>query len=322
MAFDPAEYRPPVIEPVAGGAAKRPLWSVMIPTFNCADMLGKTLESVLSQDPGPEHMQIEVVDDCSTEDDPEAVVREIGRGRVSFSRKPRNGGSFQNFNTCIRRSRGHLIHLLHGDDWVLPGFYEQISRLNSEHPAATMLTTRVFFTDKTGVYTGISPRFDHLEAGGRDAEIFYSSCPLQFAGIVTRRTAFERYGGFLENLTGLADWECWSRLSENDEIVTSSEVLGCYRIFPENTSGRQKREAANIRSRLILMRLFQTRYPGFPLARAEEQVFLQALGQAEAFRKSGDFAAFEANYSIWKNQASLGMKLRHGIKNIGRRVLL
>jgi GT2 family glycosyltransferase len=73
----------PQITPVPEGV-HRPFWSVMIPTYNCANYLAQTLESVLAQDPGPERMQIEVIDDCSTKDDPEAVVREIGKGRVSF----------------------------------------------------------------------------------------------------------------------------------------------------------------------------------------------------------------------------------------------
>ncbi|HZG65515.1 MAG TPA: glycosyltransferase, partial [Herpetosiphonaceae bacterium] len=68
------------ITPVRDGAP-RPLWSVMIPTYNCARYLRGTLESVLAQDPGPDHMQIEVVDDGS-QDDPAAVVAEVGRGRV------------------------------------------------------------------------------------------------------------------------------------------------------------------------------------------------------------------------------------------------
>ena len=56
--------------------------SVMIPTYNCATFLRTTLESVLAQDPGPEQMQIEVVDDHSTEDDPAVVVRALGAGRA------------------------------------------------------------------------------------------------------------------------------------------------------------------------------------------------------------------------------------------------
>src|SRR3954470_1404585 len=99
------------LAPVSGDGP-RPLWSVMIPTFNCATYLREALGSVLSQDPGPEVMQIQVVDDCSTKDDPEAVVKEMGRGRVEFFRRPANGGHSANFDTCLERSRGHLIHLL------------------------------------------------------------------------------------------------------------------------------------------------------------------------------------------------------------------
>src|SRR5471032_702764 len=103
MSADGVNFDPPRIDPVPEGV-HRPQWSVMIPTFNCAKYLWQTLESVLAQDPGTDQMQIEVVDDCSTKDDPEALVREIGQGRVAFHRKPQNEGAIRNFNTCIQRS--------------------------------------------------------------------------------------------------------------------------------------------------------------------------------------------------------------------------
>ena len=73
---------------------------------------------MLEQDPGLHEMQIEVVDDASTLDDPETVVREIGKGRVNFFRQSRNVGHTKNFETCLRRARGKVVHLLHGDDYV------------------------------------------------------------------------------------------------------------------------------------------------------------------------------------------------------------
>src|ERR1035437_9842369 len=88
----------PLILPVPA-SIERPLWSVMIPTFNCARFLRRTLESVLDQDPGPELIQSEVVDDCPTADEPRTVVDQIGRGRVGFYRKPQNEGAVRNFNT-------------------------------------------------------------------------------------------------------------------------------------------------------------------------------------------------------------------------------
>ena len=122
---DTAAYRAH-IPPVSLGVV-RPLWSVMIPAFNCAGFLPEALRGVLAQDPGPDAMQIEVIDDHSA-DDPEAVVQDIGRGRVAFHRQPRNVGITQNFHACIARARGRLVHLLHGDDYVLEGFYARMEQ--------------------------------------------------------------------------------------------------------------------------------------------------------------------------------------------------
>jgi glycosyltransferase involved in cell wall biosynthesis len=66
----------PAIAPV-GDRDGRPFWSVMIPSYNSADLLAETLASVLDQDPGPEEMQIEVVDDASTDGRVDAVIRRI-----------------------------------------------------------------------------------------------------------------------------------------------------------------------------------------------------------------------------------------------------
>ncbi len=74
-------YRPSIL-PVSE-QEKRPLWSVMIPTYNCAEYLRYTLATVLAQDPGIDKMQIVVVDNNSCDDDPAAIVEELGGGDVS-----------------------------------------------------------------------------------------------------------------------------------------------------------------------------------------------------------------------------------------------
>src|SRR5690349_14574480 len=114
---------PPVIPALEEtGGRERPLWSVMIPAYNCAGYLPQALESVLCQDIGKDRMQIAVMDDYSTDADLARLVQDIGGGRVEYFRQPENVGSLRNFETCLRRSRGRLVHLLHGDDKVLPGF--------------------------------------------------------------------------------------------------------------------------------------------------------------------------------------------------------
>ncbi|MGI4728441.1 MAG: glycosyltransferase family 2 protein, partial [Janthinobacterium lividum] len=114
---------PPVILPVAN-LADRPLWSVMIPAYNCISFLGDTLKSVLVQDRGEAVMQIAVVDDCSTDGDVAALVEAIGKGRIQYFRQEQNSGSLRNFETCLNRAKGQWIHLLHGDDRIENGYYQ------------------------------------------------------------------------------------------------------------------------------------------------------------------------------------------------------
>jgi len=97
----------PAIGVLAAGD-RRPLWSVMIPTYNPrAVYLEETLNSVLQQDPGPEQMQIEVVDDGSMHDTASEAVRRVGAGRVAFHAEPQNRGLANTWNRCLERARGN-----------------------------------------------------------------------------------------------------------------------------------------------------------------------------------------------------------------------
>ena len=120
----------PAIRPLPRDC-KRPFWSVMIPNYNSTRYLKQTLESILVQDPGAEEMQIEIVDNCSTEDDPGRIVAEMGVGdRVQVFRRAEHVGMSANWNTCIERARGQWVHILHSDDTVVVGFYDSLRRGN------------------------------------------------------------------------------------------------------------------------------------------------------------------------------------------------
>jgi hypothetical protein len=289
----------PKIEPVADEIC-RPLWSVMIPTFNCARFLGRTLETVLEQDPGPESMQIEVVDHCSDADDPESVVTEVGRGRVDFYRRPKNEGPVANFNACIRRSRGRLVHILHGDDYVLPGFYREIERMFAMHKEAALLATRCFQVDKDGTILNVSPRICELETGGNCGRSLYYETPLQFPAVVIARRFYETNGGFLVEPAHVTDREMWLRAITSVGGVVSSQVLACYRVFNQNDTSRLKRTGENVLEMLQLGEILQTRHPDFSMRQARRFAASVALSQAEGFEAIGAAECAEANLDLWR----------------------
>ncbi len=291
----------PIIEKVPEGV-KRPKWSVMIPTYNCADFLRKTLESVLNQDFGEELMQIEVVDDCSTLDNPEAVVNEIGKGRVGFYRKPKNAGAIANFNTCIERSKGELVHILHGDDWVLPGYYNTIEQYAANFPHTSLFSTRVFYTDEAGVVFKELPRVLEFEKEpSKNISQFLELNPLLFPGVTVRRAAYENLGGFRLELVHTADWEMWIRVINENGGLILPEILACYRMFEGNDTSKLAKSAENLNDYLRLSKYF-SRYNSFEPQKFLGMVDELAKKQLSLFNRIGDKDAVKKNWQfIFKN---------------------
>jgi glycosyltransferase involved in cell wall biosynthesis len=219
----------------------------MVPVYNCSAYLGQTLTSILVQDPGPAQMQIEVVDDCSTDADVEAMVREIGGGRIGYYRQERNVGSLRNFETCLNRSRGKWVHLLHGDDFVSVGFYSEIRRLFEAYPEAGAAFTGFEHvgTDGTVLYPGrsLSERPGYVENW---MDIIAQSQNIQPPAIVVKRFVYEAVGSFFGVHYG-EDWEMWVRISYRFPVVHSPVRLANYRVHNTNITSRYFLNGQHIR---------------------------------------------------------------------------
>lgn len=238
---------PPSIEPVPPGVV-RPLWSVMIPVYHGADFLRESLHSVLQQCPDADRMQIEVVDNCSIDDDPEAVVRDVGKGRVAFFRQAQNVGAIENFNTCIRRASGHWVHILHVDDKILPDFYTRVESGITRHPDVGAVGTRIVIIDERGNWTGLS-EIERPTPGVLDddfAERLLIDQRMQFSGMVVRRSSYEQIGGFRPELAHTADWDMWKRIAVRHRIYYDPEPLACYRMHSRSLTTEKMRKGGNV----------------------------------------------------------------------------
>ncbi len=220
---------PPEILPVSN-IEVRPLFSVMIPTYNCINYLRQTLESVLAQDPGKNLMQIEVVDDCSTDGDVATLVNQIGKGRISFYQQSGNQGSLRNFESCINRANGYYVHLLHGDDYVKNGFYSEIENLFDRYPEVGSAITNYNWIDENGKESATSSLNLVPHSGIIDNWLFKiaSRQMVQPPAVVVKRSVYEKLGGFFAVQYG-EDWEMWIRIASQYKVAYSPECLATYR---------------------------------------------------------------------------------------------
>lgn len=294
----------------------------MIPTFNCASYLKETLRSVLAQALDKDQMQIEVVDDCSTRDDPEAVVREVGGGRVSFHRKPQNEGGTRNFNTCIQRACGELVHILHGDDYVLSGFYDAVGMAFQRHPAVAMVVTRSLIVDEQGELDTISGRLlDWENAPTRMVGSLAYQNEIRTPAVAVRRSFYEQHGGYVPDLVHTADWEMWLRACHFGGALMVNQALAAYRMFAANHTGRLMRTGDNLRDFLRLAECASSYLQEeFDIDKFKRVVSDVAWNQALGFRRAGDNDAGRANRELWKEVTPLHRRLYKELRHMATRL--
>lgn len=253
---------PPVILPHFSNGDSATLWSVMIPVYNCIKFLAETIKSVLQQDLGEAVMQIEIIDDCSTDGDVEALVKTIGRGRVQYFKQLQNRGSLRNFETCINRAKGQWVHILHGDDVVENGYYIEIQKLFEAYPQAGAAFTNNKFISTGGENlfvkkallkeAGLLPNF-LLQIAKRQL--------LEPAAITVKRSVYQKLGSFYA-VHYAEDWEMWTRIAAHYPVAYSPKCLAAYRVLDdENITKQSYLTAQNVKDVIRVIDIIQTYLP-------------------------------------------------------------
>ena len=214
------------------GCLSHPLVSAVIPAYNCARFIGEALESVFAQEYPA--LEVIVVDDGSTDDTREKVMR-YG-GRVSLVVQP-NSGAAAARNEGIRRSRGKYVAFLDGDDFWLPGkLRHQVDHLE-RHPNIALCCAgwHVLHPTSSGDYH-IAPASaaDEVHVNPKCSGWMYCEllldCVVWTSTVLIRRELCDRIGGFDEALRRGQDYDYWLRASRLTRIDQLDAPLAVYRM--------------------------------------------------------------------------------------------
>jgi glycosyltransferase involved in cell wall biosynthesis len=130
----------------------RPLVSIITPTFNMANYLPETIESVLAQDyPNIEYI---VVDGGSTDGSLETL--ESYRSRFRYFSEPDRGPS-DAAAKGFAQARGEIFAWLNADDTYLPGAVTKGVEYLEAHPDADVVYGEGWWIDEKGARIGRYP---------------------------------------------------------------------------------------------------------------------------------------------------------------------
>jgi hypothetical protein len=275
------------------------------------------LQSVIVQDPGPARMQIEVVDD-GTSDLTEEVVRAVGGGRIGYFRNPTRLGKAANFTQCVRRSYGRWVQVLNDDDLVLPDFYANYERFIADHPEVVMVFSRAISIDENGDWQQLMNC--HLQTSGIVPDALGRLVQFDYICADTAavaRSAYERVGGFAPWLPETSDWEMWMRIASAGPIGYLRTPGLLYRVHPGMETNRIAATGELIAESVLAIRTGLRLLPPERRAEIERRAFRAYASEASVlrarFEARGDNGAALRN-AVWalRLRPSIGNAIRLG----------
>lgn len=287
----------------------------MVTVYNRETYLAGALRSVLIQDPGPEEMEIVVVDDCSPDVDVRRISDGVSQGRVAVYRRPTNGGLSTTWTDCVRLARGRWVHILHDDDTVLPGFYESLRAGIENRPEVGAAFTRHLFMDQDDHWLHLSPLERRTPGILEDwTEKIFIQQRIQCPSIVVRREAYERLGGFHPQLVFALDWDMWKRIAASYAVWYEPRPLACYRVHDGSETKRLAKSGQTIRDVIESIEYARHYLPseqGAEIARrARERL---AKDHLRAARSLADRGRLAASFSVVREAFHVSPTLRIGL---------
>lgn len=182
----------------------RPTFSVIVATYNLADLVGEALASAFAQTEPPH--EVIVVDDGSTDDLRSALEPFIDR--ITLIRQP-NRGEGAAKNAAAEVATGEFVVILDADDVDDARRLEALGALAMERPDLDVMTTDAYLVEDGRAVRRYYTASHTFEVENQRSAILERNWVFNPA---IRRERYLAVGGFDTTLWGTADWECEIRL--------------------------------------------------------------------------------------------------------------
>ncbi len=210
--------------------------SVIIPTYNRAQMVCEAVDSVLAQT--LKDVEIIVVDDGSDDGTGEVLQERYGE-RIRYFYQENQGRSVAR-NRGVRASSGPYLLFLDSDDLLLPDALRQQTEFLDAHPEVDVVYSDGYYCDATGrPIQRISLERPSVPEGKLLEVMVLHNIVVATHSAMVRRRALDRLGYpyFDETLRGTEDGYFWLCLAAQGSRFASLSVLTCkYRLHAENAS--------------------------------------------------------------------------------------
>ena len=195
--------------------------SVIIPTYNRADKIKKSVQSVLDQTYG--EFDLIIIDDASS-DDTESVVKSIQDSRIRYKKLKANLGAAGARNEGVKQTDSKYIAFHDSDDLWMPDKLEKQLRYMENNPDVGMVYGKLKVISPERTYEFPNETIDGDLEGNLYSWLLKRNT-IDTPSMFIRKKCFVETGGFDSSLRCLEDWEFAIRFSRKFKIGYIDEVL-------------------------------------------------------------------------------------------------
>jgi glycosyltransferase involved in cell wall biosynthesis len=271
-----------------------PFFSVIIPLFNKAEYVERTLNSVLLQ--SFDDFEVIIVNDGST-DNSLKIAESFTDDRIVIYSKDNKGVSTAR-NYGVTKATSNYIAFLDADDIWKPNHLDALHNLIVDMPSCALYC--MGYIKQKSEKSKIRAQFGTIADGykGVVSGYFKNSLPFTIAGmgaVAVNKAKFIEVGGFNEGVTHGEDIELWTSLALQDKVALHNIATVIHLI--------------NIKGRVSNLKINNKVFPDFSQFNTQEshsadlKVYLDnnRYAIALAYRLAKD----STNYKFWKNQIEL-----------------
>jgi glycosyltransferase involved in cell wall biosynthesis len=214
-------------------------FSIVIPTYNGAPFIARTIQSVLQQTRKAD--EIIISDDHSTDKTLDICLPYQDKIKISIN--PQGPSGFVNaWNLAIAKAHGNYISILHQDDILQPTFLQEAALALAAHPGIKHLFVPCNYIDRDDRIIREADYCDgqlHIYSGQQYVKAYQTigyphihRCP----GVITHRSIFDkiRYNPAAGHI---ADDDFFYRAGIYTDVLGILKPLAAYRIHNESETG-------------------------------------------------------------------------------------
>ena len=231
--------------------ARKPLISIVTPSYNSGRFIEDCIKSILEQDyPHIEH----IIQDGGSTDQTKRILKKYQKQQYKERIQifiEQDKGQSDGLNRAIQKTKGEIILVLNADDMLMPYACTWVVKAMNKYPEAAVIYGDNYVINEEGEITGI-----HI-AGEYDFEklLCVELIPPAQAAFI-RRLMFKKVGLKADaSLDTCPDYEMWIRITQKFPMKHVFGVITKYRVHqtPQHDSGAPRTVKRFVAAKKLVM---------------------------------------------------------------------